>query len=146
MPYWSSASELNSRSCHIAPLQKKCQLKSAINEKWKLDVSRTEERVRQCDRIYFCHRRIVDKVRIDEEEDRHVDSLPCVKPLLFEAKALNFAEIWRHLCRSNTVGSNPNNVLGTLVRCRIKGERCLSRQDSDLSLLWCKLPGHYVRY
>ena len=107
---------------------------------------RTEERIRQRDRIYFCHCRIVDKVRIDEEEDRHIDSLPGVEPLLFEAKTLYFAEVWRHLRWSNAVGSDPDDVLSTLVRCRIKRERCLPRQDSDLSLLWSELPGHYVRY
>lgn len=125
---------------------KKCQLKSSIYEKLENHGRHTEKRIRQCDCIYFCHRGIVDKVRIDEEENRHINSFPGVEPLLFEAKALNFAKIRRHLRWSNTIGSDPNNVLGALVRCRIKSERCFPRQNSDFSLLWCELPGHYIRY
>lgn len=81
---------------------------------------RTKERIRQCDRIYFCHRRIVDKVWINEEENRHIDRLPGVESLLFEAKALNFAEIGRHLRRGDTIRSDPDDILGALVRCSIK--------------------------
>ena len=86
---------------------------------------RTEESVGQRDRFYLCHRRIVYKIRIDEEEDRHINALPGVEPLFFEAKALDFAEIWSHLSWSHTVGSNPNDVLSTLVRSCVKCERCL---------------------
>ena len=81
---------------------------------------RTEERIGQCDRIYFCHRRIIDKVGINEEENRHIDRLASVESLLFEAKALNFTEIRRHLRRGDTIRSDPNDILGALVRCCIK--------------------------
>lgn len=117
-----------------------------MHENWTLYDARTEEGIRQRDRIDFCHCRIIDKVWIDEEKNRHIDSLSGIEPLLFETEALNLAKIWRHLCWSNTVGSDPNDIFSTFICCRIKRERGLSGQDSDLSLLWRKLPGHYIRY
>lgn len=103
-----------------------CQLKASIHEKLSI-CGRTEESIRQRDGIYFGHRRIVDKVWVDEEENWHIYGLPSVEPLLFEAEALNLAEIWSYLSWSNTIGSNPNDVLSTSVRRCIKREGCLSR-------------------
>lgn len=125
---------------------KKYQLKRSVHEELILCGRHTEERIRQRDRIYFCHCRIVDKVRVNEEENGHIDSLPSVEPLLLEAKALDFAEIWGHLRWRNAICSDPNDVLSALICCRIKRKRCLTRQDPDLSLLWCEFPGHHVRY
>lgn len=125
----------------------KCQLNSLNHTEWTINNwRRTKERVRQRDCIYLCHRRIINKVRINEKENRHVDSFPGVESLLFKAKALDLAEIWCHLGWSNTVGSDPNDVLGTLICCRVERERCLSGQDADLSLLWREFPWHYVGY
>ena len=106
----------------------------------------TEKGIGQRDRIYFCHRRVVNKVGIDEEEDGHIDGLSSIEPLLFETEALDFAKIWGHLSWSNTIGSDPNDILSTLVRSRIERERCLPWQDADLSLLWSKFPRQNVRH
>ena len=141
--YIKVALELDSRLCHIAPLRNR-QLKATIHAKLRIYDRRTEKGIRQRDRIYFSHRRIIHEIRVNEKEHWHVDGLPSVESLFFEAKALDFAEVRSYLRWSNTVGCDPNDVFRALVCCRIKCERCLSRQDSDLSLLWNEFPGHYV--
>ena len=125
---------------------KNCQLMLSSHEKLKASYRRTEECIRQRDCIYFCHRRIIDEVWIDEEENRHINSLASVEPLLLETKALDLAEIRSHLCWSDTVGSDSNNVFRALIRCREERKRCLPWQNSDLSLLWGEFPRHYIRH
>ncbi len=104
----------------------------------------TEERVRQGNGIDLGHRGIVDEVRINEKEDWHVNRLSSIQSLFFKTKALYLAKIRCHLGRRNTVGRHPNDILGALVRSRVKCQRGLPRQDSDLSLLWRKLPWHHI--
>lgn len=49
----------------------------------------TEERIVERNRVDVAHVRIAQKVRINVEEDGHVDRLAGIQPLLFKAKALN---------------------------------------------------------
>lgn len=105
---------------------------------------RTEKGVRQDYTINFRHGRIIHEVRIDEEENRHIDGLPCIQSLLFEAEALDLAEVRSHLCWSDTVRGNPYYIFRALI-CRCEESQCsLSRKYSDLSLLGCELPRHHV--
>ena len=46
-------------------------------------------------------------VRVDVEEDRHVDLLPRVEPLLLETEALDLVEVGPGLERNHIVGRNP---------------------------------------
>lgn len=107
---------------------------------WQL----TEERVRQSNGIDLGHCGIVDEVRINEEENRHVDCFSSVQSLFLETKALYLAEVWCHLSRRNIVGRHPDDVLGAFVRSRVKCQRGFPRQDPDLSLLWSELPWHHI--
>lgn len=86
----------------------------------------TKERIRQSNGIDLGHCGIVDEVRINEEEDRHVDRLASIQSLFFKTKALYLAKVGGHLGRRNTVGRHPNDILGAFVRSRVKCQRGLS--------------------
>jgi hypothetical protein len=105
-----------------------------------LIVSGLEESIAQCDCVNPLHRRILDKVWIDEEEYWHVHSLPCIQSLFFKAKALNLAEIWSNLGRGNTIRCNSNDISFAIVCSSEEGQSSLTWQDPHFTLLRSKLP------
>jgi hypothetical protein len=66
--------------------------------------------------------------------------------LLFEAKALDFAKIWRYLSRGHRVGGDPNDIFRRVIRCGIEGESSFAWENADLTLLRDKLPRKYIGY
>lgn len=100
----------------------------------------TEERVTQRNLLNAPHIRIIDKIRINIEENGHIDGFPSIQSLLLKTKTLNFAEIWRHLSRCHTIRCHPNYVFVGLVCSSIKCQCRFPRQDPDLALLWCEFP------
>lgn len=54
---------------------------------------RLEERVGQRDVVDAVHRRVVEHLRVQEEEDGHVDLFPRAESLLLEAEALDLVEV-----------------------------------------------------
>lgn len=81
----------------------------------------TEKSVRQGNRINPLHIRIRRKIRINEEENRHIHRLPRIKLLLLKAEALNLAEIRRHLSRRHAICCDSNDIRRTLVRRGVEG-------------------------
>lgn len=81
----------------------------------RMVVALTEKGVRQCNGIYSPHIRVLHEIRINEEENRHVDRLPCIQPLFFETEALYFTKVWRNLWWRNAVCCNANDITLALV-------------------------------
>lgn len=108
-------------------------------------ISGLEESVAQRHLFNALHIRIIDEVRINIEEDRHIDSLSSVQSLLFEAETLNLGKIRRDLTRSDTVRSNPNDIIVRLIRSSVESERGFSRKDSDFALLGNEFPRKDIR-
>jgi hypothetical protein len=52
-----------------------------------------EEGVGERDDVRVVHGLVLEDLRVDEEEDRHVDLLVSAEPLLLEAEALNLVKI-----------------------------------------------------
>ena len=104
----------------------------------------TEESIGQCNSVDFCHCRVVDEIRVNEKENRHIHRLSSVESLLLKAEALDFAKVRGDLRRRDAVRSNTNNILAALICRRIEGKCSFSRQNTDLSLLRGELPRHDV--
>lgn len=102
--------------------------------------SLTEESIRQSDGVDALHGRIFHKIRVNEEEHRHINRLSSIQFLLFKAEALYLAEIWGDLTRSNTVCCNTDNVRRAFICRGIKSKCRLTGQHTDFTLLWCKFP------
>ena len=104
-----------------------------------------EERVTQRHSLNPLHIDIVHKVRVDIKENRHVHRLARIQPLLLKAKALNLAEIRRHLPRRDRVRGHTNDVLVRLVGRGVEGECGFAREHAHFALLGNELPGQDVR-
>ena len=109
-------------------------------------ITRFEKRIAECDGLNALHIHISDKVRVYEEEDGHIDSLSCRKPLLFKAEALDLGEVRRHLPGRYTVCGDADYILIRPIRRREEGERCLAWMHSDFTLLGGEFPRKSVRY
>ena len=106
----------------------------------------TEERVVQGNGIDALHRRILQELRIDVEEHRHIHRLTLVQPLLLETKALNLAEVRRNLCWCDAICRHSDDIfLFTLVRSSVESQRSFPGQDTHFSLLRRELPRQYIR-
>lgn len=101
----------------------------------------TEKCIGQRNSINALHGRVLRKIGVDKEENRHIHRLPSVELLLLETETLNLAEVRRYLTRSHTVGRNAYDVRGALVGRRVECKRSLSGKNTDLSLLRGELPG-----
>ena len=108
-------------------------------------VSSLEKGIIQGDEIDLPHPRIVHDIRIDKEEDWHINRFASIQFLLIETEALYLGEIGCSDIGSDVVRRNSNDVLGTEIRGGIEGERRLTRPDGDLSLLRCELPVESIR-
>lgn len=104
-----------------------------------------EKRVTQRHSLDSLHIDIVHKVRINIKENRHVDRLARIQPLLLKAKALDLAEIRGHLPRRDRVRSHSDDVLVRLVRRGVESESGFAREHAHFALLGDELPGQYVR-
>lgn len=101
----------------------------------------TKESITQGYRVNAPHIYVSRKFRVDIEEDRHVDRLAGIKPLLLEAEALDLAEIRRDLTRRDAVRSDPNDVVRLrIVRCGVEGKRGFTGQDTHFALLRGEFP------
>lgn len=86
-----------------------------------------EKCITQCNCLDVLHVDIPSKLGVDVKEYGHVDCLACIQPLLLEAKALDFAEIWRYLSRRHRVGRYSDDIFGRGVCCGIESERGFAR-------------------
>ena len=68
---------------------------------------RLEECIAESDLIGIFQEGVGLVVRVDVEEDRHVDLLTRVEPLLLETEALDLVEVGPGLKRNHIVGRNP---------------------------------------
>jgi len=109
-----------------------------------LIIFRFEECITERNLLNALHIDIIHKLRINVKENRHIDRLARIQPLLLEAEALDLAEILRHLSRGNTVCRNTDDVLVRGVRRRVECQRRLSGQHAHFSLLRDKFPGKDV--
>lgn len=105
----------------------------------------TKKRIRQSNSLNPLHIQIIQQIRIQVKENRHIHRLPRIQPLLLKAETLNLAEIRRDLCRRNAVRRHPDNVLITIIRSRVKRQRRLPGEHAHLALLGCEFPGQHVR-
>lgn len=106
----------------------------------------TKERIAQRHLLNAPHVRIIDKVRVDVEEHRHIHRLARIQPLLLKAEALDLAEIRRNLARRHAVCRYPDDILVALVRRRVERQRRLAWEHLDLALLRREFPREYVRH
>ena len=106
----------------------------------------TKKSIRQSNSINALHGRILCKIWIDKEENRHIHRLAGIQLLLLKAEALNLAEVRRNLARGHAVRGNADNVSRTLVGGRVKGKSRFAGQDADFALLRRELPGKHVRH
>lgn len=107
---------------------------------------RTKERVVQSDGVNPLHIRVLQKLRVDVEEDGHVDRLALVQPLLFETETLYLAKVRRDLRRCHTVCCHADDVLLlALVGGSVERQSGLAGQHSYFSLLGREFPGQDVR-
>lgn len=104
----------------------------------------TEERVIQRYRLYAPHIEVIQQIRVQIEEDGHVDRLPGIEPLLLEAEALDLAEVRRALGGRDAVRGDADDVLVAVVGRLVEGQRRLARVDVHLALLGHELPGQHV--
>lgn len=100
----------------------------------------TKECITQSNLLDPLHIRIIHKVRINVEENRHIHRLARIQPLLLKTKTLDLTEIGRYLCGRHAVCGNAYDVSIALVHCGEESQRCFPRKDSDLALLWRELP------
>lgn len=111
-----------------------------LGEKQKL----TEKRIAKRDLVDASHVHVVEQVRVEVEEDGHVDRLAGVEPLLLEAEALDLAKVRGRLAGRDAVRGDADYVLVRLVGGRVERERRLPGQHADLALLRGELPGQRV--
>lgn len=76
-----------------------------------LVVLRLKECVTECDRLNTLHVDIRNKLRVNVEEDWHVDRLTSIQPLLLETKALDLTEVRRYLSWCHRVCCDTDDVL-----------------------------------
>ena len=102
---------------------------------------RLEECITESDLVGVFQERVRLVVRVDVEEDWHVDLLARVKPLLLETEALDLIEVCPGLEGHNIVGGDPvnwpemfsiQNSLGliSVVTCLWGSWRCRRRERS----------------
>ena len=117
---------------------------------------RLEECIAESDLIGIFQEGVGLVVRVDVEEDRHIDLLTRVKPLLLETEALDLVEVGPGLERNHIVGRNPVDRSEIFYietsRCRsqsllvcgilrsVEGESRLSRVDVHHWLLGTEVP------
>src|SRR6266496_1584611 len=99
--------DLNAHFYHISPLLK---VSSTLGPSL-LSGLLTEKRITQRNLLNSLHIRIVHKIRINIEENRHIHRLPSVQSLFLKAEALNLAKIRSNLSWRNTIRRYPNNIL-----------------------------------
>lgn len=87
----------------------------------------TEKCIRQRNSINALHCRILRKIRINEEENRHINRFPSIQLLLLKTETLNFAEVRSNLTRRHTVRRDTDNIRRALVSGRVEGKSSLSR-------------------
>lgn len=73
-------------------------------------ILRLEKRITQRDSLNALHTRILCKLRIDVEEDRHVHSFSSVQSLFLKAETLNLAKVWSDLSGCDRVCGYTNDV------------------------------------
>ena len=108
--------ESNAHSYHTSPL-----FKVSTNPPTpSLGKQLTKKRITQRDLLNAPHVRVIHKIRINIKENRHINRLARIQPLLLKAKTLNLAKIRRHLSRSNTIRRYADDILVTLIRRRVE--------------------------
>jgi hypothetical protein len=106
--------------------------------------SLTEEGIIECHSLNSPHVQIIEQIRVQVEEDGHVDRLTGIESLLLEAEALNLAKVRRTLCRGDAVRGHADDVLVAIVGRLVEGQGCLAGEDVYLALLGDELPGQDV--
>ena len=87
----------------------------------------TEEGIAQGDLVDTAHIEVVEHVRVEVEEDGHVDGLAGVETLLLEAEALDLAEVGGDLGGGDAVGGDADDVGVAAVGGGVEGEGGLAR-------------------
>ena len=106
---------------------------------------RTEECIRQSNGIDPCHSRIINKIRVNKEEHRHIYRFPRVQSLFLKTKTLYLAEIGRYLSGRHAVRGHTDNVFVTFVRRCVEGQGGFAGEDANFALLRGEFPGEDVR-
>lgn len=102
----------------------------------------TEKGIVQGNGVNLAHIRIPQELRINVEEDRHIDRLALIQSLLLEAKTLNLAKVGGDLPRRDRVSGDAYDVLVlAVVGGRVKSQCRLAGQHAHFALLRSEFPG-----
>lgn len=106
----------------------------------------TEECITQRHGLDTLHVQIIQQIRVQVKEHRHIHRLAGIQSLLLETETLNLAKVWCTLGRRYTVCCHANDVGVALVGGRVEGQCRLAGENADFALLRNKLPGENVGY
>jgi len=99
-----------------------------------------EEGVGQSDGVHAGHPRVLVELRVDVEEDGHVDLLVRVQTLLLEAETLDLVEVLSRIKGHHVVGGDADDGFVCWVSGSVEGERRLTWNHKDLRLLRPEVP------
>lgn len=91
------------------------------------------------------HVGIVQEIRVNEEEDRHVHILARGQSLLFEAKALDLVEVVAGTVGSDIVGGDPHHIVLGLRFRLVKCQGGFPRHHVNVPQLRLEGPGKRIR-
>merc|ERR1719168_383387 len=92
--------------------------------------------------IAFLQKWIFVNIRINVEEDRHVNLFTRIQSLFFKTKTLDFVEICTSFKWHNIIGRNSINGFLCGIPSSIKGQSSFSWMNVDDWLLWFEIPSH----
>ena len=90
---------------------------------------RLEEGVREVDGVGVFQERVVGVLRVDIEEDGHVDFVVGVEPLLLEAEALDLVEVLSGFERNDIVRARTETSETLMDGCWLEGMRWLNKDS-----------------
>lgn len=103
-------------------------------------VLRLEKRITQRNLINPPHIQIIQQIRVQVEENRHIDRLSGIQPLLLEAETLYLAEVRSHLRGCHAVGRDTDDVGIAPVRRGVEGESGFAGEHAYFALLRHEFP------
>lgn len=104
----------------------------------------TEKCVVERNCFHTLHVQIIQQVRIQVKEHRHIHRLSSIQSLLLKAEALNLAKVRGTLSRGDTVCRNTNDVLVASVGGLVEGKGSFAGENTNFALLGDEFPGKLI--
>lgn len=117
-----------------------CSVVAISRERELLTFLSLEEGVGQGDGVDPSHPRVIVELRVDVEEDGHVDLLVGIETLLLEAETLDLVEVLSRIKRHHVVGGDADDGFVCRVLGPVKGQRRFTWNHIDLCLLRSEVP------